>query len=149
MIILLALALPIHAEPPLVPAATIVEALVPKSAKIRPRIDISAIEFQVDSTELANDRSQEQVHLLAKALADPRLANAMVSLVGHASADGDEAHNLDLSQRRADAIRTILIRDYHIPETRLAAWGKGEAALLPNLPPESPQNRRVEVIREE
>jgi outer membrane protein OmpA-like peptidoglycan-associated protein len=147
----------------LTPAAKIVEALdqevlVPKgttakSAKIRARevrrIDIEAIEFKLDSTELANPQSQEQIRLLAEALNDARLIQAVVSLVGHASADGNPDHNMDLSQRRAEAIRTILIRDYRIPQNRLAARGKGANELLPDLPPDSPKNRRVEVIREE
>jgi outer membrane protein OmpA-like peptidoglycan-associated protein len=147
----------------LTPAAKIVEALdqeilIPKgmtakSAKIRAReirrIDIEAIEFRLDSTELANSQSGEQVRLLAEALKDPRLVHAVVSLVGHASADGDDAHNQDLSQRRSEAIRTLLIRDYEIPERCLAARGKGESAPLPGLPRDSPKNRRVEVIREE
>jgi outer membrane protein OmpA-like peptidoglycan-associated protein len=134
------------------------EVLVPKgttakSAKIQARevrrINIEAIEFQFDSTELANDRAREQVRLLAEALADSRLASGVFSLVGHASADGNADHNLDLSQRRADALRTILIRDYRVPESRLAAWGKGGKELLSGLPPDSPKHRRVEVIREE
>jgi outer membrane protein OmpA-like peptidoglycan-associated protein len=134
------------------------EILVPKgttakSAKIMARevrrINIEAIEFQFDSTELANDHAREQVRLLAQALTDPRLASGVFSLVGHASADGNPDHNLDLSQRRAEAIRTILIRDYGIPQTRLAAWGKGANELLPGLAPDSPKHRRVVVIREE
>jgi outer membrane protein OmpA-like peptidoglycan-associated protein len=147
----------------LTPSSKIVEALdqevlVPKgttakSAKIQARevrrIDINAIEFKLDSIELADSQSEEQVRLLAEALNDSRLAQAIVSLVGHASADGDDAHNQDLSQRRAEAIRTILIKTYEISPSRLLASGKGESDPLSGLPPDSPKNRRVEVIRED
>lgn len=151
-------------EPPsLTPSTEIVEALnrevlVPKgatakSAKIRAkeirRITIESIQFQVDSTELADDHSREQVRLLAEALKDPVLINAVVTLVGHASADGDAHYNEDLSRRRSESIRMRLITDYGIAGERLSAVGKGESELLPGYPPDASKHRRVEVIREE
>lgn len=45
---------------------------------------------------------------------------------GHADSVGAAAYNKQLSQRRADAVRNALIRDYNIAENRLSAVGYGE-----------------------
>lgn len=48
---------------------------------------------------------------------------------GHASAPGDADYNMMLSQQRADAVRTLLIK-YGISASRLTATGFGENQLL-------------------
>ena len=45
---------------------------------------------------------------------------------GHADSNGAAAYNQQLSQRRADAVRSALIRDYNIAENRLSAVCYGE-----------------------
>lgn len=45
---------------------------------------------------------------------------------GHADSTGAAAYNKQLSQRRADAVRNALIRDYGIAANRLSAVGYGE-----------------------
>ena len=45
---------------------------------------------------------------------------------GHADSNGAAAYNKQLSQRRADAVRNALIRDYGIAANRLSAVGYGE-----------------------
>jgi OOP family OmpA-OmpF porin len=45
---------------------------------------------------------------------------------GHADSNGAAAYNKQLSQRRADAVRNALIRDYGISANRLSAVGYGE-----------------------
>lgn len=45
---------------------------------------------------------------------------------GHADSNGEAAYNKQLSQRRADAVRNALIRDYGIAANRLSAVGYGE-----------------------
>jgi OOP family OmpA-OmpF porin len=49
---------------------------------------------------------------------------------GHASAPGNDDYNMKLSQRRADAFRTLLIERYGIASRRLTAQGFGETQLL-------------------
>ena len=49
---------------------------------------------------------------------------------GHASAPGDANYNMMLSQRRADAVKTLLINKYGIDGVRLTAKGFGENQLL-------------------
>ncbi|MFT6551344.1 MAG: OOP family OmpA-OmpF porin [Zhongshania marina] len=45
---------------------------------------------------------------------------------GHADSNGAASYNKQLSQRRADAVRNALIRDYGIAANRLSAVGYGE-----------------------
>lgn len=75
--------------------------------------------------------------------------NSDRSMVVRAYTDsrGTEAHNLELSQRRADAVRTYLIRE-GVPSSQVEARGIGEAgAIGDNGTSEGrANNRRVEIV---
>jgi OOP family OmpA-OmpF porin len=64
---------------------------------------------------------------------------------GHASAPGDADYNMMLSQKRADAVRTLLINQYGIDGVRLTAKGFGENQLLDtsNTAAANKVNRRI------
>jgi OOP family OmpA-OmpF porin len=49
---------------------------------------------------------------------------------GHASAPGNSADNMLLSQQRADAVRALLINRYNIDAQRITSQGLGESQLL-------------------
>ncbi|MBU2870745.1 OmpA family protein [Colwellia sp. E2M01] len=68
-----------------------------------------------------------------------------VEIEGHSSAVGNAQYNLVLSQKRADAIKDILIRNYGISASRLSAVGYGETNLISkgNTKADHEQNRRV------
>lgn len=68
---------------------------------------------------------------------------------GHTDSDGDEAHNLDLSERRAAAVERYLIERHGIEDARLETAGLGESQpVADNLSAEGKQkNRRVELVR--
>lgn len=72
-----------------------------------------------------------------------------VKIVGHTDSDGDAGKNLDLSKRRAAAVKTILLSDYKIDEQRLETSGEGGTKpIADNKTPEGKaQNRRVEFIK--
>lgn len=69
-----------------------------------------------------------------------------VQLAGHTSDEGDEFYNIDLSQRRAAAVRSYLI-DAGVPGKRMTAKGYGgQAPLAANDSVAGRQeNRRVEI----
>ncbi len=71
-----------------------------------------------------------------------------VKIVGHTDSDGDDASNLKLSQQRAEAVKTILVKEYGIDETKLTTEGRGETQpIADNKTAEGKaQNRRVEFI---
>jgi OOP family OmpA-OmpF porin len=49
---------------------------------------------------------------------------------GHTDSRGSDAYNQDLSQRRADAVREVLVSQFSINPSRLSSVGYGESRLL-------------------
>ena len=72
-----------------------------------------------------------------------------VKIVGHTDADGDDQPNLDLSKRRAEAVKRTLVNEFSIDASRMEPDGKGEKEPVDkNLTPEGKaNNRRVEFIK--
>lgn len=56
--------------------------------------------------------------------------NTSVEIEGHSSATGADDYNLMLSQKRADAVKSILINKFNIAASRLTSKGYGESQLL-------------------
>jgi outer membrane protein OmpA-like peptidoglycan-associated protein len=74
---------------------------------------------------------------------NPRIA--LVEVQGHTDSDGSEAMNLDLSQRRSEAVRDYLIAK-GIDGARLVARGYGEGVAIDTNATAAGKanNRRVE-----
>lgn len=72
-----------------------------------------------------------------------------VKVVGHTSSDGDDAANMELSKKRAEAVKAALIKEFSIDALRIEAAGKGETQpIADNKTAEGKmQNRRVEFIK--
>jgi OOP family OmpA-OmpF porin len=72
-----------------------------------------------------------------------------VKIIGYTDSDGNDASNLELSKRRADAVKDILVKEFGIDEGRMQTDGKGATQpIVPNTSPEGKaQNRRVEFIK--
>ena len=70
-----------------------------------------------------------------------------VTIEGHTDSIGSESFNLDLSQRRADSVKSYLVRQ-GVNASRLLASGKGESLPVASndSAAERQQNRRVEII---
>ena len=75
--------------------------------------------------------------------------NIKVEIQGHTDSIGSERYNLILSQKRAEAVRNILIKKYHISPDRVIAKGYGESKpIASNKTPEGrAKNRRVIAVR--
>ena len=103
------------------------------------------IKFALDSDRLT-EQGQQQLQRLVTSLRHTDLTGFSLLITGHADAQGSEAYNLDLSQRRADAVGRFV--KFHLPEftSQLLSVGMGESAPLVNLPGEHnfALNRRVE-----
>jgi outer membrane protein OmpA-like peptidoglycan-associated protein len=104
-----------------------------------------AVNFRVNSAVLSDE---------AKAALDEIAAQAknekgyLIQVTGYASADGGEARNRTLSERRADAVRRYLAENHDIPLHRMInPFGFGELKpVAENDTREGrKQNRRVEV----
>lgn len=101
--------------------------------------------FATDSSELSTG-TRKMLDVLARALQSDKLAGVQVDIEGHADPRGEEAHNLSLSQARAESVITYLAEAHHIPRERLQAIGKGSSELLNKSNPSAPENRRVSIV---
>jgi outer membrane protein OmpA-like peptidoglycan-associated protein len=72
----------------------------------------------------------EQYRLTLQGIADELAKDPRASAIieGHTDDSGPEAYNLDLSSRRAIAVREALINEFNVPSTQLTAIGSGSAA---------------------
>jgi outer membrane protein OmpA-like peptidoglycan-associated protein len=72
-----------------------------------------------------------------------------VEIVGHTDSDGDEVKNLELSKKRAEAVKNALSKDFAIDNSRMKTAGKGESdPLEPNTTSiNKANNRRVEFLK--
>jgi OmpA-OmpF porin, OOP family len=77
-------------------------------------------------------------------------ADVKVKIIGHTSNDGDAAANLELSKKRAAAVKSILAKNYNISESRLTTDGKGGAEPVDKgtTAEAKANNRRVEFIKQ-
>ena len=108
-------------------------------------IIIRGVNFQQDSDMLTHE-STLILDAIATALKTRPLGSFQVA--GHTSADGDAAYNLELSTRRAKAVRDWLIFR-GVPAGTLSYRGYGETYPLANNMTEAGRslNRRVELAR--
>jgi outer membrane protein OmpA-like peptidoglycan-associated protein len=113
---------------------------------IAPSVNLR-ISFAVNSADLS-DAGLRQARELGKALSGGSLKGKRFELAGHTDKQGDDAYNDKLSLRRADAVKTFLVREFSVPADSLTTVGKGRRELL--YPGDADQdhalNRRVEVI---
>lgn len=72
-----------------------------------------------------------------------------VKIIGHTDSDGADATNLELSKRRAEAVKAALVKDWNIDAAALETDGKGEVQPVgDNKTKEGKaQNRRVEFVK--
>jgi outer membrane protein OmpA-like peptidoglycan-associated protein len=76
-------------------------------------------------------------------------ADLKVKIVGHTDADGSDGANLELSKKRADAVKQSLAKEFGIDESRMETDGKGESEPIDknDTPSGKANNRRVEFIK--
>jgi outer membrane protein OmpA-like peptidoglycan-associated protein len=88
----------------------------------------------------------ESQALLPKVLATARERSSRdIAIVGHASAAGDATYNIDISRRRAEAVRKLVVKAGLPPEgIEVASHGSANPLVISNNPHE-PKNRRVEI----
>lgn len=84
---------------------------------------------------------------IASALSENPTVN--ISIIGHTDSDGDAASNLTLSEKRAIAVKNILVSEFKIDSNRMQTAGKGETEPTDsnNTSLGKANNRRVEFIK--
>jgi outer membrane protein OmpA-like peptidoglycan-associated protein len=122
----------------------------PKSASEVPALtpmktaSVSAT-FELDSDQLTG-HAMTLLETVAVALNTPELSAQCFQLAGHTCDLGEEGHNLELPERRAQSVKRYLV-DHGVAENRLITTGYGEMSpLVPNETEEQRRkNRRVDL----
>jgi outer membrane protein OmpA-like peptidoglycan-associated protein len=100
--------------------------------------------FDFDKATLQPSSYPELNRAVALMKANPSME---VEIAGYTDAQGTDAYNKDLSQRRANTVRDYIVRQ-GIPQTRVAAVGYGESNPVATNDTEDgrAENRRVEFV---
>ena len=109
------------------------------------RYSLPASSFKLGSAELP-DTLKRQLEVFAEVLKSKRGTGKTVRVEGHADASGAAAANLQLSQKRADAVRDYLV-ELGADGSMIQRGGVGAAAPKNAKDPFAPENRRVEIGR--
>lgn len=112
----------------------------------RPQANVSIpVLFKFDSYALSPE-SEAQLDTIARVIEGSELADRTILLEGYADASGGAQYNLQLSRKRAAAVRQYLVDKHGLDISRLPIEGKGESDLRDPLNPLSESNRRVEFV---
>jgi outer membrane protein OmpA-like peptidoglycan-associated protein len=117
--------------------------LVPELLKL-PQVTFDVL-FDPDSS-IVRPGSYRTLGRIADAMTDPTLLPYRFLIVGHTESGGRRDHNLIVSQRRADAIRDVLVTTFKISPKRLLTLGLGEEQLRDGARPPSATNRRIQLV---
>lgn len=113
-------------------------------AKEKPAIDLE-ITFDYNSDKISRE-AEPAVAALGKALSNPELKGSTFVVAGHTDAVGGETYNQELSERRADAIKKVLVDRYGLASADLVTVGYGKSRPKDAAKPMDPANRRVQVV---
>lgn len=104
----------------------------------------NAIYFNVNS-DIIRPESWPALKQAASAI---KSTQGTVKIIGHTDSDGNDSDNLTLSKKRAEAVKTFLIKNFDIDESRLKTDGEGEARPVDNnnTAEGKANNRRVEFV---
>ncbi len=109
------------------------------------RIALYGILFDHDSATIKPE-SKETLDQISTLLSDnPKME---IVIVGHTDNQGTLEYNLDLSKRRAEAVKAALVQDYSIDANRLSSWGVGYLSPIATNRNDAgrSKNRRVELV---
>ncbi len=111
------------------------------------KVEVYGINFDFDRAEIRPDSIPTIDEIAAVLKQNPDLK---IYVVGHTDIIGDFHYNLMLSQARAEAVVEVLINQYEIDPTRLAAHGVGQLVPIANNDSEAgrAKNRRVELVKQ-
>ncbi len=109
------------------------------------RLSDLLIGFQLGSSELT-DQGRANASAFAAALRNASVASTRFEIAGHTDASGTVQRNQELSQARADAVKSFLVTQ-GVDGSRLEAKGYGSTDLADPGKPNAATNRRVEARR--
>lgn len=102
--------------------------------------------------DVNSDRIKPESYGAIKDIANVLAENAAVKvlIIGHTDSDGDDAANMELSKKRAAAVKNILSKEFNVDASRLSTDGKGESQPIDKNTTSlgKANNRRVEFIKQ-
>jgi OmpA-OmpF porin, OOP family len=98
--------------------------------------------FAFDSSEIL-EAAKSRLDALGVALQSPELLNERYIVSGHTDSAGRIDYNIDLSKKRAEAVKAYLVGKHGIATTRIVPIGKGSSELIDPSDPRAAANRRV------
>jgi OmpA-OmpF porin, OOP family len=121
--------------------------LIPKEISTKIKYESISVKFKSSSNKLTGDSYHSLNDIVSLMQAHPELH---LTISGYTDSTGVPAHNLSLSQQRADVVKTYLVIK-GIPSSRITAIGFGQAnPIADNKTDEGKAiNRRVEFKMEE
>ena len=109
-----------------------------------PQVDLT-VNFEFNSARLTTD-AMLTLRALGIAMQHETLQSASFQIAGHTDAVGEDAYNIELSERRAATVAAFLANHFGVDAIRLNAVGYGETQLLYPQMPNNELNRRVTII---
>lgn len=108
---------------------------------------VNGILFDTAKADVKPDSDAALVEVSKMLKANP---NLKVYVVGHTDNVGALAANIDLSNRRAAAVTSLLTTKYGVPAAQLSPYGNGPYAPIASNDSEDgrTQNRRVELVKQ-
>jgi OmpA-OmpF porin, OOP family len=103
--------------------------------------------FDTDSDKIKPE-SAAVIKMIARGLeTSPALK---MCIEGHTDSVGNPDHNMDLSKRRAEAVKTVLVGQFNVDASRLTTQGMGATKPVDSndTPQGRAQNRRVEFVKQ-
>jgi OOP family OmpA-OmpF porin len=101
--------------------------------------------------DINSDKIQPQSYGTIQSIAQVLKENAGIKLkiIGHTDSDGDTAANLQLSRKRAEAVKSLLVKEFSVDGSKLEADGKGESEPVAknDIKESKALNRRVEFVK--
>jgi outer membrane protein OmpA-like peptidoglycan-associated protein len=115
-------------------------------AAAAPAVNLT-VNFATGSADLT-PQAVETLDTLGKALSSDALSRYRFRVEGHTDTVGNDATNLSLSERRAEAVVGYIEQHYGVAAARLQAVGMGSKDPLVPTPPQTaePKNRRVQIV---
>src|SRR5262249_1656435 len=103
------------------------------------------IRFDTD-TPVVRPESYQTVGRIADALVNAALLPYNFLVVGHTDSNGRREANVLLSQRRADALRDVLVNTFKISSQRIQSLRLGEEQFIDQSHPTSPVNQQIQIL---
>lgn len=97
--------------------------------------------FPGKSTELPEEGADQLSIMGGRALTSRELKTAVFEVVGNTDDSGDAAANLDISKKRAEAVRNYLIKNCNVEAKKLKVAAHGHTQ--PIVPNSTEQNRKI------